>query len=146
MALLALLVVASVAACGSAAGTAGKVGRVTYEVSGGFTGWDRILTVEADGTASVRVVLGPSPAAGSYHVDQETMDRLHALLSDPAFAQLEAEYPPPAGGADLQSYTVTVGRGGRTIKTTTHDAASPPQILHDVLAILNGIMAANIAR
>jgi hypothetical protein len=74
------------------------------------------------------------------------MDRLHSLLSDPAFAELEAEYPPPAGGADLQSYTVTFELGSRTIKTATHDAASPPQIVRDVMAILNGILASNTTR
>ena len=141
------LLAAAVVACGSVPQVGGQpVGRVTYEVSGGIAGWHRVLTIEPDGTARVQVVRGPSPPANSYQVDKETMDRLHSLLSDPAFAQLEAEYPPPSGGADLQTYTVTVELGGRIIKTTSHDAAGPPPILRDVLTTLNGIFALAAAR
>jgi hypothetical protein len=61
-----LLALAAATACGSPSQPIGQsVGRVTLEVSGGFTGWDRILTVDADGSARVQVVLGPSPGAGS---------------------------------------------------------------------------------
>ena len=136
------MTVAFLAACGAAGGTGNqRVGRVTYEVSGGFTGWDRVLTVEADGTARVDVKRGPSPASARYQVDAATMTRLHSLLSDPAFARLEAVYLPPPGGADLQDYTVTAEVGHRTFTTMTRDGANPPAILSDVLSVLNGILA-----
>jgi hypothetical protein len=143
---MALLAVAVLAGCGSVATPSSQaVGRVTYEVSGGFTGWDRILTVEADGTSRLKVVHGPSPNADSARIDQETIDRLHSLVSDPAFALLDAAYVPPPGGADLQDYTVTVEIGGRTIKTMSRDGANPPAILRDVLAVLNGILVLTTA-
>ncbi len=138
---LALLAAAVLTGCGSATpSSSATVGRVTYEVSGGFTGWDRILTVEPDGTATVQVVRGPSPAAATASIDRETIDRLHLLVSDLAFAELEAAYLPPPGGADLQDYVVTVEVGDRTIKTMSRDGANPPAILRDALSILNGIL------
>jgi hypothetical protein len=142
-----LLILSAIAGCGSTSQPASQsVGRVTYEVSGGFTGWHRILTVEADGTARVQVVRGPSPNAATHQVEKATIDRLHSLVSDPAFAQLEPAYLPAPGGADLQDYVVTVEVDGRTIKTMTRDGARPPQILRDVLAILNQILALAAAR
>lgn len=141
----ALLAVAATAAlsCGSSTQPAPEtVGSVTLTVTGGFTGWNRILTVESDGTAMVQVVRGPSPAATIIRVDPAVLARLHALVSDLAFARLEPAYLPPPGGADLQDYTVTAEVGGRTIRTMTRDGATEPPILSDVLAILNGILSA----
>jgi hypothetical protein len=132
----------NVASCGSAPATSGNtVGRVTFQVSGGFTGWDRTLTVETDGTARVQVTHGPTPAAASRQVDPAVLARLHALVSDPAFAQLESAYLPSPGGADLQDYVVTAEVGGRTVRTMSRDGASAPPILRDVLNILNAILA-----
>ncbi len=136
-----MLAVAVLAACGSVGGPADEtVGRVTYEVSGGFTGWDRILTVEPDGSTRLQVVRGPSPTGETRQVERATLERLHSLVSDPDFAQLEAAYLPPPGGADLQDYTITVELGGRTIKTMSRDGANPPPILREVLSVLNGIL------
>ena len=144
---LMLVVLALAAGCGSVSQQSGlSVGRVTLEVTGGFTGWDRILTVEADGTARLQVVRGPSPPAGSHLVEPATIERLHSLVSDPAFAQLKEAYLPPPGGADLQDYIVTAVVDGHTIKTMSRDGANPPAILRDVLSILNSILATSTAR
>ena len=51
---LIVLSVALIAGCGESPATTGPVvGRVTLEVSGGIAGWDRIVTVDADGTVHV---------------------------------------------------------------------------------------------
>ena len=139
---IALFVFMAVVACGSPAQTSGQtVGRVLLEVSGGITGWDRILTVESDGTARIQVLHGPTPAAGSRHVEPTVLARLHSLVSDPGFARLDSAYVPSSVGADLQDYVVTAEVGGRSIKTMSRDGANPPPILREVLGILNGILA-----
>src|SRR5256885_7370372 len=94
------------AACGAGQPVEPVVGTITYEVSGGFTGWDRVLTVDHDGKAQVNYVTGPSPNGGVPHVDPTTLARLHLLVSDPKFAALDAAYLPPPGGADLQDYVI----------------------------------------
>lgn len=141
----ALLAVAAAAALGCGSTTqppAQTVGHVTLTVTGGFTGWYRVLTVQPDGTAMARVVRGPTPAATSIRVDPAVLARLHALVSDAAFARLHPAYLPPPGGADQQDYTVTAEVGGHTITTMTRDGAALPPILSEVLAILNGILSA----
>ena len=135
-----LLAVFLTAGCGSPS-SAPSVGRVTYEVSGGITGWDRILAVEPDGSLSITVVRGPSPATGSKKVDAALLQRLHELVSDPAFERLEAEYLPGPGGADLQDYVVTAEVGGKTLKTHSRDGATVPANLREVQGILNGILS-----
>lgn len=114
---------------------------VTLEVSGGFTGWDRLLIVDPDGTAHLKFVSGPTPAAEPRQVDSATLARLHTLVSDPDFTSLAHAYLPPPGGADLQDYTVTAEVDGRQVLTMTRDGANPPSILREVLVILNGILA-----
>jgi hypothetical protein len=138
---LVVLSVLVVAGCGSPSGT--SVGRVTYEVSGGITGWDRILTVEPDGSFTVKVVRGPSPPAGGQKVDAAVLQRLHELVSDPAFDRLDAAYLPGPGGADLQDYVVTAEVGGRTIQKMSRDGANVPANLREVQGILNGILSAS---
>ena len=127
--------------CGSPAGT--SVGRVTYEVSGGITGWDRILTVEPDGSFTVNVVRGPAPAAGDRKVDATVLRRLHELVSAPAFERLEAAYLPGPGGADLQDYVVTAEVTGKTIQKMSRDGAEVPANLREVQGILNGILSSS---
>jgi hypothetical protein len=133
-----LFVLAAVGGCGS---TTQSVGRVTLQVSGGFTGWDRTLTVGSDGTAHVEVTRGPSPPSTTGQVESAVLTRLQSLVSSPAFAQLESAYLPSPGGADLQDYVVTAEVGGRTIRTMSRDGANAPPILRDVLSILNRILA-----
>jgi len=137
------LVVAGVVACGSAPQSGGQtVGRITYTVSGGIAGWQRVLTIESDGTARVQVVHGPSPGVTERQVDAAVLKRLHDLVSDPGFAALQPQYLPTPGGADMQDYLVSVEIDGKTIQTMTRDGAAPPQILRDVLGILNEILRA----
>jgi hypothetical protein len=135
-------IVLALAACGMPPQASGKiVGRVTLQVSGGFTGWDRTLTVDPDGTARVHVTRGPTPPTASGQVDSAVLAKLHSLVADPAFGQLEPAYLPSPGGVDLQDYAVTAEVGGRTIRTMSRDGASAPPILRDVLSLLNGILA-----
>jgi hypothetical protein len=137
------LVAAAMVACGSVPQSGGQtVGKITYSVSGGIAGWQRTLTIEQDGTARIEVVRGPSPGATDKQVDPAILQRLHHLVSDPAFAALQREYLPTPGGADLQDYVVTAEVDGKTIQTMTRDGAAVPQILRDVLTILNDILRA----
>jgi len=143
--LLALL--AFVMACGSVPQSAGQtVGKITYSVSGGIAGWQRTLTVEPDGTAVVQVVRGPSPGTSQHQVDATVLKRLHDLVRDPAFAALQKEYLPSPGGADMQDYLVSAEVDGRTITTMTRDGAELPQILRDVLGVLDHILAGSFTR
>jgi len=129
------------AACATAPPATHVVGTITYEVTGGFTGTDRLLILDHDGTAHLKYVTGPSPQADPRQVDAGTLSRLHDLVSDPKFAALEAEYLPPPGGADLQDYVITVQLDGRQLQTMTRDGAGRPEILRDVMGILNEILA-----
>ena len=142
-----LVLLALVVGCGSASQSGEKtVGRITYSVSGGIAGWQRTVTVEADGTAVVQVVRGPSPGTSQHQVEATELKRLHDLVRDPAFAALKNDYLPTPGGADMQDYVLSVEVDGKTLKTMTRDGAEPPQILRDVLIILNGILAAGPTR
>jgi hypothetical protein len=141
------LVFAAIVACGSVPQTGGQtVGRITYTVSGGIAGWQRTLTIEPDGTAVVQVLHGPSPGTSQHQVEATELKRLHDLVRDPAFAALQKEYLPTPGGADLQDYTISVELDGRTIETMTRDGAGRPQILGDVLDVLNHILAGSFTR
>jgi len=134
-------------ACGSVPQPAGQtVGTITYSVSGGIAGWQRTLTVQPDGTAVVQVVRGPSPGTSMHQVEATVLKRLHDLVRDPAFAALHKEYLPTPGGADMQDYVLSVEVDGKMLRTMTRDGAEPPQILRDVLIILNGILAAGPTR
>jgi hypothetical protein len=142
-----LVLMALAVACGSAPQPAGQtVGRITYSVSGGIAGWQRTLTVEPDGTAVVQVLRGPSPGTSQHRVETTVLNRLHELVSDPAFAALHKEYLPTPGGADMQDYVISVEVDGRTITTMTRDGADRPQILRDVLDVLNHILAGSFTR
>ena len=126
-------------ACGAGQPVEPVVGTISYEVSGGFTGWDRILIVDGDGTAHMKSISGPSPQADSRQVDAGTLARLHALVADPKFAALEAAYLPRPGGIDLHDYVITVELDGRQRQTMTRDGADRPEILREVMVILNEI-------
>jgi hypothetical protein len=115
------------------------VGAVTLEVSGGIAGWDRIVTVDPDGTVHVQAVSGPTPSPTTEKLDPDVLRRLHELVSDPAFAQLGPAYLPPQPGADLQDYRVTAVVDGKTLKTMARQGSYPPPILREVLDIMRGI-------
>jgi hypothetical protein len=137
------LLIGAVIACGSVPQTGGhSVGRITYSVSGGFTGWERMLTIEPNGKARIDVVHGPSPGVTERQVDATVLKRLHELVSRPDFAALKPEYLPAPGGADLQDYVITAELDGKTFQTMTRDGAERPQVLGDVITILNGILTA----
>lgn len=136
------LLAALVVACGASPQPgAPSVGRITYSVSGGFTGWQRVLTVEPNGKARIDVVHGPSPGVTEKQVEAAVLKRLHELVSSQDFGALRPEYLPAPGGADLQDYVITVELDGKTFQTATRDGATTPQVLADVLGILNGIMS-----
>jgi len=133
------------AACGTAQQVKPVVGTISYQVSGGFTGWDRILIVDGDGAAHIKSVSGPNPQADTRQVDAGTLARLQALVSDPKFAALEAAYLPPPGGADLQDYVITVELDGRQRRTMTRDGANRPEILGEAMVTLNDILVSLVS-
>ena len=136
-----LLAVALVA-CGSVGPSGGQsVGRITYSVTGGIAGWQRVLTIESDGKAKIDVVHGPSPGVTQTQVDAAVLQHLHDLVSGPEFAALKPQYLPSPGGADMQDYVIAVEIDGKTIQTMTRDGAAPPQILRDVMKVLNEILS-----
>ena len=135
------LVLLSVAACGSASSASShQVGQVTFGVSGGIAGWNRQLVVDAGGTARLTVVAGPPAATGPHAVAAQSLERLRAQLSDPAFAHLHAEYRGPAGAADMQTYVLSAQVDGKTVTTSTSDVAVSPQILKDLISTLMDIV------
>jgi hypothetical protein len=46
----------------------------------------------------------------------------------------------------MQDYVVTAEVDGKSLQTMTRDGANPPQILRDVLDILNQILASGATR
>jgi len=138
-ALLALAVVLCAACASTPEPAQPVVGAVTLEVSGGIAGWDRIVTVDPDGTVHAQALSGPTPSPTTEKLDPDVLRRLHELVSDPAFAQLGPAYVPPEPGADLQDYRITAEVGGKTLKTMARQGSHPPPILRQVLDILKGI-------
>ena len=127
--------------CGAAATPSAAVGRVTLEVSGGFTGWDRTVAVEPDGSVTIRTVR-PSPGTRVGHsLGDVDLKRLHSLIADASFARLEPSYLPAAQGADEQDYVVTAVVGSSVVRTMTRDGAAIPVILRQVLDILISVLS-----
>jgi hypothetical protein len=125
---------------GGPASPAQAVGRVTLEVSGGFTGWDRIVVVEPDGLVTIQTV---RPAPGTHagrSLAGADLKRLHSLIADPSFARLERSYHPATQGADEQDYVVTAVIGPSLFTTMTRDGAVVPEILREVLDILMSVL------
>jgi hypothetical protein len=87
-------------------------------------------------------VHGPSPGITEKQVDAAVLKRLHDLVSGAEFTSLQPQYLPTPGGADMQDYVVVVELDGKSIQTMTRDGATPPQVLRDVLGILNDILRA----
>jgi hypothetical protein len=138
-----LLVIALLfaAACGTTQPARPVVGTITYQVSGGIAGWDRTLIVDPGGAAQIKVENGPIVLTNPRPVDAGTLARLRDLVSDPKFAALDPEYLPPPGGADQQDYVITVELDGRQVQKSTRDGANRPEILDEVMATLNEILA-----
>ncbi|HEY6876161.1 MAG TPA: hypothetical protein VI384_07355, partial [Candidatus Dormibacteraeota bacterium] len=77
----ACLLLLSVVACAStSAGQARQVGTVTLTVTGGFTGWNRRLTVDPNGTATLNVIQGPAPIRGPHAISNDQLARLRSLI------------------------------------------------------------------
>ena len=114
------------------------VGEVTLVRSGGFAGMTTTITVQADGTVSIT---NSSEALPEAVLPQPELDELHAIVSDPEFADLRETYVPPGGVCcDLYTYTVTAEVGDRMIESTTADTVETPRNLQQVISILTGLI------
>jgi hypothetical protein len=130
------------AACGSPAASSPAVGRVTLEVSGGIAGLDRMVTVEPDGAVTVQDMRATAGTPVAKRMARADLQRLHALIRDPAFAALGPAYLPETQGADEQDYVLTASLGSSVVTTMTRDGATAPPILRQVLELLNPLFAA----
>ena len=127
--------------CGATATPSPNVGRVTLEVTGGFTGWDRMVAVETDGTVTIQTVRPSQGTRAGHSLTGADLKRLHSLIADPSFARLEPSYLPAAQGADEQDYFVTAVVGSSAVTTMTRDGAVIPAILRQVLDILISLLS-----
>jgi hypothetical protein len=116
-----------------------SVGDVTLTRSGGFAGFTTTVTVHSDG-AVVVTTDSESPPAGV--LAESELNALHRLVASPDFAALEESYVPPDGVCcDLFYYTVTAAVGDTTIESTTADSVETPQILQQVIDLLEGLIS-----
>ena len=144
--LLGLAVVVSLSGCGNVQGERPSVvGEVSLEVSGGFTGWDRIVRIDKDGGVTIQVLRGPAIGTSrAKGLDKDSLKTLQTLVASTAFAELESAYLPPAGGADEQDYLVGAEVGGKVLVRRTRDGANIPNVLAQVLAVLNAVLAGGV--
>ena len=133
-----------VAACGGIASQTTTsepsvvVGEVTLVRSGGFAGITTTVTVEADGTV---LITNNSDALPEVIIPQSELDSIHAIVSNPEFADLRDTFVPPGGVCcDLYTYTVTAEVGDRFIESTTADTVETPRNLQQVINILTGLI------
>lgn len=122
--------------CDAAPASPQTVGRVTLEVSGGFTGWDRIVAVEPDGSVTINTIRPASDTRTGLTLSPADLKRLHSLVADPSFARLQPSYLPATQGADEQDYVVTAVIGSSVFNTMTRDGAEIPDLLREVLDIM----------
>lgn len=109
----------------------------TYEKTGGFAGFNTRLVVQHDGTMTLEDrKTGRTTQATA---DPASMERLRALAASPDLRSIQSAYPPPPGGADLLTYDISVSsdRGSRSVRTT--DAAEHPQIVTDLIGVLDDL-------
>jgi len=141
-------VIALLAACGqgntdnptttSEPNTTIVVGDVTLTRSGGFAGFTTTVTVGSDGAV---VVTTDSETLPEAVLPESELDALHGLVGSPDFAALEESYVPPEGVCcDFFFYTVTAAVGNTAIESTTADTVETPQILQEVIDLLEGLI------
>ena len=106
-------------------------GSIVYHRTGGFTGLDDRLTIDANLKATVVRKTGRQ----EFVLEQGIGNRLEQQLNQAQFTQLKKEYMPPTTCCDLFEYTITyMGHTVRTMDTAV------PESLQPVLDTLNEII------
>ena len=114
------------------------VGEVTLVRSGGFAGTTTTVTVQTDGTI---LITNNSEALPGASLPEPELDLLHAIVSDPEFAELRRTFVSPNGVCcDLYTYTVTAEVGDKFIESTTADTVETPRNLQQVINILTALI------
>ena len=105
---------------------------VTYSRSGGFAGMQQTLTVNTDGSMTLKNRNLPDRTGTA---DAARLGRLRELLASEELKK--APLSAKASGADLTTYTITLpdGRGFLTM-----DAVSNPPVVDEILAVLNELV------
>ena len=102
-----------------------------YLKTGCFTGVRETLLVRPDGRLEWSDYRSSKQA-------QWSLEKLNGILADPALRDVQPLYA--ANGADLCVYRVTARLpDGRTIVSTTMDAAAPPPVLSRLVAELENL-------
>lgn len=104
---------------------------IEYQRSGGFVGYQDILTITSDGKA----ILIQNSAQHQFTIDQNTTNQLIAKLDQAGFSTLGKEYLPADTCCDLIEFIITYK--DHTIRTM--DTAIP-ETLQPVLDALNAII------
>ncbi|KPV52710.1 hypothetical protein SE17_13870 [Kouleothrix aurantiaca] len=107
---------------------------VVYHKSGGIMGLDDTLTVNADGTFTLKDRAG---AQSSGQATAEQLGKLNDLLNSMEFAAASPNYP--AAGADMFVYKVEAPAQNKTV--TAMDGTDYPQVLHDIIDVLESMRA-----
>lgn len=108
---------------------------VVYHKSGGIVALDETLTVEIDGTLTLRTLNGEQQTA---RVERAELKPLLTLLLHPEFARLAPRYQ--AAGADMFNYSITLA-GQPEPFVTTMDGAEHPEVLGQMIAELDRLRA-----
>jgi hypothetical protein len=111
---------------------------VIFMRTGGIAGLEETLTVYEDG----RVTFVGRNTESTSQVAPDDLAELRRLLATPEFAALKTRYS--ALGADLFSYSIITGKGGKSQMVVTMDGAKHPPILDQVLAELGKLMQARV--
>ncbi len=109
---------------------------VIYRKTGGIMGLDETLTVNADGTLTLRSRNGATKTA---KVPADRLAKLRELLNSPDYAKLQGQYK--AMGADLFIYDITVP-GGTPGHVQTMDGVENPPVLDQIIQELSDLRQA----
>lgn len=131
-----LVVLLALVGCAASGNRPGGI-IATYEKVGGFAGFNTRLVVRNDGAMTLEDRKAGRTTQAT--ADPASVERLRALAASPDLRSIQSAYSPPPGGADLLTYDITIStdRGSRSVRTT--DAAEHPQIVTDLIGVLDDL-------
>lgn len=109
---------------------------LTMRTTGGIAGMDRSIEIWNDGQVFISSEM-PKQEPKTGTAAPEQLADLQALLADPAFQALDAQYAPINACCDLQSYELKTS----SQLISTMDTAEYPPILGQVLDLVGAIAA-----
>jgi len=114
---------------------------ITFQRSGGFTGWVQNLTVDMDRSALITSdsVIEANNRSGL--VPQESFDRLSEIMETIDFSVLDSYYPKEVPIADGYVYEITVNRDQALL--VEQGAMAPPEVA-DLVSVLERILDGRI--